>query len=599
MYLCTRITTLSNTPNAQLPFMNRTLLLFILPVLSFLLSVASCQRETCAPPEILACFDRVVNVIDSAANYHQVQEMKLADYKRKAAEASSDEAKFYYNKLITENYYEFDVDSTECYVQKNLEIAARNNKPEWVADCYLQAAHLYNCIGFFEQLRDRLDKLSVLNMTQEQRLLYYLESMEYWSNRAIFLNLPNPDPMSQLYADSVLHLGNVVSAPLQMHARVWKETDDTKKVEVINGLKQTVQTMSPEDVWYAKLCSEIGLLSHILKISEPDEVEYLTRYVEASLRNVSRVTPLLSYLEQVAVKYGELEYANKFMSTLVRMQQDYPDRIRQPLYRTMTQLNDATYNRLEEESDRNFTLLVVSVVMFLIVVVLLGVTIHNLRRRARLQALLKEKNALLEEHAEKLKHEQRLLREANEALRKTGAELQEESSRLSEANYLKEEYIGQMFATCSEYLQKIESVKKDVNRKLTARQYDLALQATKIKSEDDLKEQHELWAKFDDIFLQLFPDFVEQFNTLLRPEERIILRQGEKLNTDLRIYALVRLGINSSVKISKILGLSTQSVYNARQKMRARATDSEEDFPVRVRRLALNYSLIEGVQETT
>jgi hypothetical protein len=91
-----------------------------------------------------------------------------------------------------------------------------------------------------------------------------------------------------------------------------------------------------------------------------------------------------------------------------------------------------------------------------------------------------------------------------------------------------------------------------------------------------------------------FPDFVEQFNGLLRPEERITLRAGEKLNTDLRIYAMVRLGINSSTKIAKILGLSTQSVYNARQKMRARATESEEEFPVRVRRLAINNSLIEG-----
>ena len=112
-----------------------------------------------------------------------------------------------------------------------------------------------------------------------------------------------------------------------------------------------------------------------------------------------------------------------------------------------------------------------------------------------------------------------------------------------------------------------------------------------------MKEQHELWAKFDDIFLRLFPDFVEQFNELLRPEERITLRQGEKLNTDLRIYAMVRLGISSSTKIAKILGLSTQSVYNARQKMRARATLSDEEFAARVRRLAINHNLIDGGQE--
>ena len=57
---------------------------------------------------------------------------------------------------------------------------------------------------------------------------------------------------------------------------------------------------------------------------------------------------------------------------------------------------------------------------------------------------------------------------------------------------------------------------------------------------------------------------------------------------------MVRLGINNSTKIAKILGLSTQSVYNARQKMRARANESDEEFAVRVRRLAINHNLIEG-----
>jgi hypothetical protein len=276
------------------------------------------------------------------------------------------------------------------------------------------------------------------------------------------------------------------------------------------------------------------------------------------------------------------------------MQQDYPDRIRQPFYSFMTELNDATRSRLEEESRRNLTLLIVAAVSFIVMALLFVFAFYNLRRRIRLQRLLKEKNQLLTENSKRLKDEQLRLRDANEALRQASADLKEESTRLSEANYLKEEYIGQMFATCSEYLQKIEVVKRDINRKLTARQYDLALKATRPKNEDDMKEQHELWAKFDEIFLQLFPDFVEQFNGLLRPEERITLRAGEKLNTDLRIYAMVRLGINSSTKIAKILGLSTQSVYNARQKMRARATESEEEFPVRVRRLAINNSLIEG-----
>ena len=95
----------------------------------------------------------------------------------------------------------------------------------------------------------------------------------------------------------------------------------------------------------------------------------------------------------------------------------------------------------------------------------------------------------------------------------------------------------------------------------------------------------ELWAEFDQVFLRLYPDFVNQFNSLLKEEEQISVKDEGRLNTDLRIFALVRLGIDSSTKISKMLGISVQTVYNARTKMRNKATGSEEDFDLRVRQL--------------
>jgi len=564
---------------------------FRLLALGFLpLMLGSCGRECSTPPEILSCFERIVEVLDSTTQYRNLFDLKMADYKRKASEATSDEARFYYYKLITDDYYEFDKDSAEYYIARNLALAEKNNKPEWMVDSYLQAAHLYNKIGSLEQAKDALDAILPLNKTTEQHMQYYLHSIDYWSNRAIFLNLPNPDPMSQRYADSILQMGNIVPRPLQLHAKVWLEDDDHRKVEVIKELKQAIDRMPSTDPWYSKLCEEVGLLSHILHTSEKDEVEYLTRHIVTSVQNVSRSTPQLAYVEQIAIRYGELDFANRFLTALVKMQMDFPDKLRAPLYASVFEVNDAVQQRIESEAKRNFALAVVALLMAVITAVLLGFLIYALRRRARLQHLLKEKNDLLEQQSAELRQEQAMLKQLNDALQQTGEALKYESDSLQEANYVKEEYIGQMFAMCSEYLQKIENVKRDINRKLTARQYDLALKATKIKSDDDMKELHELWSRFDDVFLTLFPDFVERFNELLRPDEHIVLRPGEKLNTDLRIYALVRLGINNSVKIAKILGLSTQSVYNARQKMRARATESEVDFPARVRQLAMDRS---------
>jgi hypothetical protein len=553
----------------------------------------SCGKKRTVPPEEIAYFDQLVAVLDSSEHYHKLQELKLTEYKRKAEEATAPEAAYYYYKLIAENLYEFNLDSAQYYIDKNFEIARKNHKTEWMTDCYLLAAHRNNKGGFFEQTREALDHIAGCPKTINQQLSYYLESIDYWSNRAVLLNTPNPDPICQAFADSILAMGDVVPLPIRMHAEFWKEADDARKPALLDRYRAVIDQMSPDDTFYSTACSDVGMLYHILGLNEMFEVEYLTKYLCANIRKVSRVATLLTYLEQIAIKHGEIEYANRFLSACVQMQQDYPDRIHLPLYYPISELNDVIIDKLKSESKRNSTLMMGCLIMLTLVGVLLVLTFVNLRHRIRLESLVNEKNLLLEEHAQELKDEQRRLHDANHALEEKSQELKEEGERLREANFLKEEYIGLMFATCSEYLQKISAVKKNINRKLVARQYEMAMEMTSGKSDADAKEQHELWAKFDEVFLQLFPDFVEQFNELLRPEERIALRSGERMNTDLRIYALVRLGINNSVKISKILGLSTQSVYNARQKMRSRATESKEEFPVRVRNLAISYNLIE------
>ena len=92
------------------------------------------------------------------------------------------------------------------------------------------------------------------------------------------------------------------------------------------------------------------------------------------------------------------------------------------------------------------------------------------------------------------------------------------------------------------------------------------------------KELKEFYHNFDAIFLHVYPDFVSDFNDLLLPDERIVLKEGELLNTELRIYALVRLGINDSVKIAEFLHCSPQTVYNNRLKTRNKAVIPKENF---------------------
>ena len=161
-------------------------------------------------------------------------------------------------------------------------------------------------------------------------------------------------------------------------------------------------------------------------------------------------------------------------------------------------------------------------------------------------------------------------------------ELTEVNDRLAESNLIKEEYVGQMFSICSEYINKIDSFRKEVARKLKSGQSDALLKSVTSTSmvQSELKEFYRL---FDSIFLNIFPNFVNDFNELLRPEERITLADGDLLNTPLRIYALVRLGINDSVKIAALLHCSSQTVYNNRLRIRNKAIVPKEDFADTVR----------------
>lgn len=163
-------------------------------------------------------------------------------------------------------------------------------------------------------------------------------------------------------------------------------------------------------------------------------------------------------------------------------------------------------------------------------------------------------------------------------------QLRDTNNQLRESNYVKEEYIGYVFSICSNYISKLDEYRKNINRKLKANQLEdvKALTDTHSMAQNELKE---FYHNFDAIFLHIYPDFVSDFNALLHPDEQIVLKDGELLNTELRIYALVRLGITDSVKIAEFLHYSPQTVYNNRLKTRNKAIIPREEFAAVVRSL--------------
>ena len=157
------------------------------------------------------------------------------------------------------------------------------------------------------------------------------------------------------------------------------------------------------------------------------------------------------------------------------------------------------------------------------------------------------------------------------------------ANRMEEANETKDVYITQFLNLCSIYMDKLSQFNKVVNRKISAGKVDDLYKIT--KSGKFIEEQSkEFYDVFDDAFLHIYPTFVADVNALLRPEEQIQLRDGEKLNTDLRILAFMRLGIEESARIAQMLNYSVYTIYTYRNKLKNRAV-SREDFEENVMKI--------------
>lgn len=163
----------------------------------------------------------------------------------------------------------------------------------------------------------------------------------------------------------------------------------------------------------------------------------------------------------------------------------------------------------------------------------------------------------------------RQIRRAHEAQRK-----------LKENSRLQEFYIGNFVGLCSSYSSKLQSWQKMVTRKLALGQTDdllKTLKAGKISGENE-----DFHSAIDTAFLQLYPHFIEEINTLLRTDEQVHLNKNGGLPPELRILALIRLGVEESSRIASILQYSPNTVYAYRNKMRNKAL-SRDDFERQVR----------------
>lgn len=169
-----------------------------------------------------------------------------------------------------------------------------------------------------------------------------------------------------------------------------------------------------------------------------------------------------------------------------------------------------------------------------------------------------------------------MLRRQNRTLKKVRQTIEDTNSNLLIANKIKEEYIGNFLCWQSEFITDIDKYEHQVKK--LAMQHKFEELQNIPKNVDAGRKREDFYKRFDEMFLNIFPNFVKDFNALLRPDEAIELKEGELLSTDLRIFALMRLGITHNEVIAQVLDYSVNTIYSYKTKVKNRSNLDNDRF---------------------
>jgi len=178
------------------------------------------------------------------------------------------------------------------------------------------------------------------------------------------------------------------------------------------------------------------------------------------------------------------------------------------------------------------------------------------------------------------------LKKLNQNLKGANEQQAQTNRSLAEANNIKEQFISSFLEICTVYIDKLEKLKQVINMKIKAGQINDVLRMTD-STQDTSRELKELYENFDQAFLNIYPNFVEELNKLLREEEYYKVLGDGNLNHELRVFALIRLGITDSHKMATFLHYSLRTIYNYRSKVKSKALAQNDYFEEKIKHLCL------------
>ncbi len=553
---------------------------------SIILTFIICSSASGAGNEVL--LRRLDSLINHKEDLERLKTNRIADATRKAANASSDNERYLFNSLLFDEYSTFSVDSALKYINLAIATAQTTGNKDWLADAMIDKSSLLVGTGLLKEGEDIMHAIDRNTLSDELLISYYGQMIYLYSHFGNYTGGKTNEYYikERTYKDSIMQ----VITPAHKDYLWYKAWDilgtDKKDPSLIPALEKKLASSEFNSREDAK---DFYALSKLYEWQD-DKENYEKYMILSAITDVTTANAEIASLEELAKIVfnngkGDIDRAYSYINYSLNKALTYPNRVRAfGIAKTQDDVNRAYQQRNREQEQRIKLYLVLACVLAVVLIITVAVIVYQNRKLKLQRSDLDSANKNLNRNVTELSEAKTQLGLANESLKKLNEELNSINQELKESNYVKEEYIGYIFTICSSYISKLESFRKNIHVKAMAKKFK-EIEDYTSKADMMKEELRDFYKSFDTIFLDIYPDFIKDFNALLQPDKQIMPKEGELLNTELRIYALVRLGITDSVKIADFLHCSPQTVYNNRFRVRNKALIPREAFAETVRTL--------------
>ena len=533
----------------------------------------------CGRPVADTQTDRLYQILDSLIERHdeivaakESQIMTL--YKGLQSVTLTPEQEYDKNLRLYDEYLAFRFDSAYYYINRNIQSPLATTDADRHAASAIRLAHILSVSGIFNNARLLLDSIQPARLSTETRVLYYNQRAELNLYRS---EMAQYTPYFMNYIDSAQYYRQLLLqiAPKESFEYMTSRASYTCEQGDVDGavrqFEQYLPTLQSGDRRYSIVASTLAYF--YWKNNNPKQQEYyLLLSAISDLRGAILENNALRELASILMERGVYERAYRYLSRASNDAQQYGSRLRSMQVARLAPVITKAYDTEREHAlQRTNRLLTILAAIALLLVGLILFNFWLLYKRRIANRKINQMNAVLTSQ--------------NEDMQTLNTQLSTLNSQMKEANRIKDEYIGRFLELCSALIHRGEERHKYFNR--LARDRKLEDLYAELKSSSAINEGVKMFHQnFDTAFLNIYPDFISEVNRLMTPDSQFEIEEDStKLTTELRVLALIRLGIVDNQKIADILRSSITTIYTYRSKLKSRALQ-KDTFEDDIKRIA-------------